>query len=622
MTKIRLPPRAARWALRAGAALLALYLSFVLVANIVLATHVIEKQVNAGTKDVEMHWGRAWTLWPGRMHVDDFVLRVDDANVQALLTIDHAVTGIDLLPLLRKRVNLHEPVAEGCRFWMRHRVTAIGDDNRVQVAAFPPIPGADPPLFDPVRLAQPAPPPDALWQIDIDGGEVYGDELWLQEFRYRGAFRGAGGFYFWPLVELTVRPITGSLLPGLFTIGEYEVSRDLAVDVQLSMARFEVPEVLGLDPVRGLDAHAVITAHAEDGKFLAMYRPLGLPSIDFERANVRAELDFHQRHFTEHTDATVTFQHVGVKQASIEIDGPLQVSAKGRGQGHVEVGADTAALDVRISSLPATRKTPWRLERASIRGDVFAEIDKPLEVTLGAARAVAIVPSLDWLTQLSGGDLHASGRLQSQLVATRDTKGQLTGSLDTTFEDTQLSAKSLAAAFGGTLKTSFVSSKDAKKTSFSNVALDLPIFTLRAGAISRTTWVRAKLTSATLSLEPTPTLQGEGDLETGDSSLFAVPIEDVGGVAAFAAKWLRGGQANLRGKLKVGGGGYAFDLDRGRVGQVEVLGFIQKVGAGPFGAFAVSTAGLSAGIRIDAGGVSVSPFAGAAWVHEQRTKAR
>lgn len=615
-------PRAARWSKIAVLVLLGLYALFVVAANVFLATHLIEKEINAGTKDIEMHWGRSWTIWPGRVHVNDFSLRVNDGNVQALLTIDHATTGIDLLPLIRKKVQLRGPVAEGARFWMRHRVTAITDENRAQVAAYPPIPGAEPPLFDPEQLAKPPPPPEELWQVRLEDGEAFGDEIWVQEFRYRGAFHGTGGFYLWPLVEFTLFPTQGSLLPGLFEIGEHQVSKDLSVDLQASLARFEVPKVLGLDPLRGLDAHLVIAASMENGKFTELYRPLGVPAIAFTGGKLRAEADFRDKRFTERTDVTLTLQNAKLREKAVVVEGPLQATVKGRPAGHLELGADTSALTVQFPSLSATAKTPWRIERTSVRADLFAEIDKPVNLSLGGIRGSVIVPSLDWVAQLSAGKLHASGKVQSQVNATRDPKGNLSGSIDTTIDETQITGQDLAMAFAGTLKTSFSSTPQAQTTTFSNLALDLPIFTLRGSRSSKTTWVKSKLKTATLATEPAFTLRGEGDLEAGDSSLFAVPVENEGGVAAFAAKWLKGGQANLRGNFLVGAGSYHANLERGRVGQIEVTGFLKKVGSGPFGAFAVSTSGLSAGIRIDAGGVSVSPLAGEAWVQEQRAKAK
>lgn len=608
-----------RWLTRGGIAAVGLWLFYVIVANITLATHVIEREINAGTEDVEIHFGRAWTLWPGRVRVNDFSLRVNDGNIQALLTIESAQTQLDLLPLLRKRVNLRNPVAHGAVFWMRNRVTAITAANKGQVEAFAPIPKAEPPLFDPVKLAKPPPPPDELWKIDLENGEAFGTELWIQEFRYRGAFHGTGGFYLWPLVEFTLRPTAGSLAPGLLTIAEQEVSRDVAVDTQLTLARFEVPKVMGLDPLRGLDAHALITMSMPNAKFLELYEPLGVPALAFDEGALRADLDFHQKHFTEATDLSLVFKHIEVRD-SVIVGGPLQLGAKGKPKGHLDVSADSLGLTVQIPSAKITGKNAWRIEKVSARGDAFLELDAAPSVTPEALRGTLEIPSLAFLSSAS---LHASGKLSTLVEAARNAKGAFAGSLDTTIDETQLSAKDLATAFAGTFKTSFATPPQAEfpfdGTTFSNVALDLPIVTLRAGSRSQTTWLKARLPAVTMQ---NTTFRGKVTLDVGNSALFAVPVAAQGAVEAFAAKWLRGGTANLQGAFVVGPDLYDFTLERGRVGSVDATGFFKRVNARPFGALLVSTSGIGAGIRIDAGGVSVSPLAGASWLQEQRAKAR
>ncbi len=612
-------PKVLRWLTRIALALVGLWVFYVVAANGVLASHIIEKEINAGTKDVEMHLGRSWTIWPGKVHVNDFSLRVNDGNIQALLTIEHATTGIDLLPLVGQKVNLHDPVATGAVFWMRNRVEAITPANKAQVEAYAPIPKAEPPIFDPVQLAKPPPPPDKLWQVRLEGGEAWGTELWIQEFRYRGAFHGTGGFYLWPLVEFTLFPTVGSLAAGLLTIGEHEVSQDVAVEAQLSLARFEVPKVMGLDPLRGLDAHVLVTATLPDSKFMALYKPLGVPNVGFTDGTLRVDADFHQKHFTENTDIEARFKNVDVRE-SVVLSGPLQAHAKGQPKGHLEVSADSLGLTLQIPKLEVTGKNAWRIEKVSVRGDAFVELDEKPALSLDALRGALVIPSLAFL---SSAALAASGKLTTSVQAARNAKGAVTGSIDTTIDETQLSATSLAGAFAGKLKTNFAMPPHAEfpfdGTTFGNVALDLPILTLRAGGISRSTWLKAKMSQVTLS---GGVFQGPVEIEAGDSAIFAVPVEDQGWIAAFAAKWLRGGRANLRGAFKVGAKSYDVTLERGRVGQVEATGFIKQVNQRPFGAVLVSTSGLSAGIQINAGGVSITPLAGAGWLQEQRGKAR
>lgn len=607
-------PRASRWALRVFAALAALYVLFVVVVNAVLASHVIERSINESTHDVEMHWGRAFMLWPGRVHVNDFVLRVDDANVQALLTIEHADTWLELLPLVHKRVVLHRPSAEGCRYWMRHRVAAITDENRAEVAAYPPIPGAEPPLFDPVRSAAPAPPSDQLWHIVITEGEAVGDEIWIQELRYRGAFHGHGGFDFWPLVAFSLYPTRGTLLPGQLELGEHTVSSDFALDLQLQLIAFEVPKVLGIEPLRGLTAHAAVSAHMPNGEFLRLYRGRDFPKVDFERAELRAELEFRDRHFTESSDLLATFRVLRVSTELGRAEGPLQVVAKGKPEGHLELGADSSGLALHV----AKPRMDLRLERSSVRADVRAELDASLSVGAASARGELVMPALDWIDHLTANAWRARGSARAELQANRDAQGIVTGSMQATFAESRVEHEGLGAAFVGSSRATV---RGGQTLVFSQLSLDLPVLTLREGATMRSSSLRATFHGATLAVDPFK-LQAPAEIEVGDSGLLAVPLEARGGLAAFASKWLRGGPANLRGKMALEPSRYAVDVDRGRIGLVEIHGFLQKVGAGPFGAFALSTSGVSAGVGINAGGATLHPLVGESWVHEQRAKTR
>ncbi|RYE75023.1 MAG: hypothetical protein EOO74_10685, partial [Myxococcales bacterium] len=265
---------------------------YVVTANVVLATHIVDRLVNANAPDVEMHVHSGWTIWPGRVHVKDVTILVNDTDLQAMLVVEEATANVTITSLIDKKLEIHGAQATGLKFWMRHRVSEITDDIRERVAAFAPIPGMEPPVFDPVKRAQPKPPKEKMWRFEIHDGAATGNEFWIQEFRYRGMLGGTGGFYFWPLAEMTLYPIQGFAAGGEVTVGDTLITKQLAVQVEATIGRFVMPDQKHVEQLRGLDGRGTISAVLEDGDIMKAYEPSGLPKTFLTDSRFDAELEF------------------------------------------------------------------------------------------------------------------------------------------------------------------------------------------------------------------------------------------------------------------------------------------------------------------------------------------
>lgn len=615
-------PRPVRWLVWVVVALVGWEVIYVVTANVVLATHLVDRMVNASAPDVEMHVNSGWTVWPGYVHVKDVTILVNDSDLQAMLYVEEATANVTLWSFLDRKLEIHGAHANGLKFWMRHRVAAITDDIRERVAAFAPIPGMEPPIFDPVKRALPKPPKEKMWRFEIHDGSAEGGEFWLQELHYVGPLRGTGGFYFWPLAEMTLYPIRGAADGGEVRIGDTTIARNVNVHVQASLGRFVMPDQKGLEQLRGLDGHATMSVDMADGDVMKAYEPSGLPKTWFTDGRFVAWLDFHDKHFTETTKTLFTGTLRSIPKAGISVQGPVQVTGIGKPDGMIEAGFDTAGMQVHLSSLKSTAKAPWKLAKTSLRAAVQLELDKPIVLTIAAMQGHLSIPDLDWVAQLTDGSLSAQGKIESDLAMKKNSKGDVVGTVETTLDDVRISAKSLATAVAGTVKTSFaakISSASAEQVSLGEVSLDLPQLTLRAGSRARTTWLKASLPSLHFVQKPSPLLQSEIQVELGDSSILALPVEEQGPFAELAAKWLFKGGASLRGALEASPPDWDFSLERGRVGLVDAKGFVGAHGPAKRGAFWVSAQGFSAGIRVEGDVASVSPLVGEGWLQEQRT---
>src|SRR5207247_893338 len=91
---------------------------------------------------------RAWSLWPGRVHVDGLRVLMQDRNVQFVLTIDHADVDVRLRELARRTFHATRVRGDGLSFRFRHRIQPEAADRPFVTALAPVPPFEDPPLYE------------------------------------------------------------------------------------------------------------------------------------------------------------------------------------------------------------------------------------------------------------------------------------------------------------------------------------------------------------------------------------------------------------------------------------------------------------------------------------------
>jgi hypothetical protein len=262
----------ARIAAIAGIALIALELLYVLVANLALSTGLVRKAINLYPDSMLVTHGRAYTVIPGRVHLSDFSMRMQDQNIQFHLTAAHVRVDVHLLALLGKKFHGDHVRCEGVSFRFVHRVQdAAGMESRL--AAYPPIPGlARPALF------QVPPPPqatqaeiDALWTVRLDDVEAGLRELWFLEHRWEGGGRATGRFELSPMRRLRVGPAELVLDGGELRAGPHVVSRSLRLRVGTTVESFDVQALSGMQVFRPISASVRIEAKDFSPSLLALY---------------------------------------------------------------------------------------------------------------------------------------------------------------------------------------------------------------------------------------------------------------------------------------------------------------------------------------------------------------
>jgi hypothetical protein len=248
----------------------ALELGYVLVANVVLKTGLIERFVNDEPQDLQVSFEKAWTIFPGRLHVQNFALRLQDENVQVWLRIPQARLRVKLGELLVRRFHVSDLKAEGLSFRIRGKISALESETR-RARAFPPIEGfSDPPLalYEPAEAGTGA----EKWTIEIEGVDAAIKELWLFEYRYLGEGRGTGGFRLKPTDRLRVDSSTVELAPGTLTLGEKTVvAGHVGGRVECRVDDFELRNYRGLHVFQRISGKGLLTAQLADTRFSDVY---------------------------------------------------------------------------------------------------------------------------------------------------------------------------------------------------------------------------------------------------------------------------------------------------------------------------------------------------------------
>jgi hypothetical protein len=196
-----------RRALRITAITLVAAWAFYLVGmNVLLRTGLLRHLLSEDPVSFLVDYSSAYSIIPGRVHVEDLRLRGRDSNVEWILTLDRCDFRFGLLDFAHRRFHAYHVRGDGLSMRVRQREPSFTAE---EVAALPPVPGfSDPPYSGP-----PSPPiSDAdyhLWSVwleDVDADHVR--EIWVDTMRYSGDLEVRGRWFFRPVRWLDVGPAT------------------------------------------------------------------------------------------------------------------------------------------------------------------------------------------------------------------------------------------------------------------------------------------------------------------------------------------------------------------------------------------------------------------------------
>ncbi|HSO38652.1 MAG TPA: hypothetical protein VLT33_39250, partial [Labilithrix sp.] len=375
-------------------AFLSAYLVFLVAMNVFLSTSLFGRALNGDPDTIFITFERGWSLWPGRVHARNLLIRSSDRGVQFVLRIERCDFTFAPLDLAREKTfHVTRVAGSGITFQARQRLPSPSATPEV-VASLPTIPG-----FERIPLPVPGPPDllerwdDAhwhLWSVRLEN--VVADdirEVWIDGMRWTGEAHITGGFYLKPIRQAQVDDIHLTLResrPGKVTVLQHVVVEPLAGTVDLNIAAFDPRTVALRELLHHVTLRTDVRGRVPDlaGWPASFTAPLALAgAAELRQVAVRVA-----------AGKLVSGSHVdlAVPNASVDVAGH-------RGTGALSFVADT----VEDAGAKLTFRLQARALAAARQAEVEAIVRAPLLEIAGDARALDLGEPL--------GDLHVTASL-------------------------------------------------------------------------------------------------------------------------------------------------------------------------------------------------------------------
>ncbi len=582
------------------------------------------------TNEINATFRRAWTVWPGQVHVRDLRITFQDHNLEWSLDMPRAKVSLRMMQLARRTFHATSVRGEGVVFRMRHRVQPE-DAKRPYVAALPPIEEFETPAVFEARVPEPPSTPEQeskLWTIHVEDVDVGVSEVWAQQFRYLGTGRAGGAFELRAGRSVWVNPGSLELEPGRLLAGDVPVARISGriacivdyFDVDLPQGREVFRHISSELHLRGRDVRLdAATLFIDPSSSIRVSSGAGSFELDasvqhgmIEPAS-KLSLDNDQVLLERPPFALELTRPVLKLAAGPEERGEARLSTSSISLQHRSrsgVGATAGSPSVALESAGLDTAAEWSLRRVELDAPEVevpnlswfqAELPDELKLERGSARA-----SLQLSGEPHGKGKGVKGGLE---VAVKSARGRL--------GHTPLSADLEARLNLGALDFKGREARGEATVHIRNGALRAESQAIHGW------WADVTLSSARLSAGHG--LEGGGvfkaRLRDGTPVLSMLAADDE--LPDWVPKVLPLNELQATGVV----------LHRCRVTEIRVVestggplqasGRILSAKAGTSGALLLrlrSAAPLSAGLSLGSGGDGVSPFAGDDWLDEQLSR--
>lgn len=596
---------------RVAAVLFCLELVYVGVGNAVLRSQAIQNAV-ASADGFALEFGRAYTLWPGHVHVRDLSLRVQDYNVQFEVAIARAELDIAITELPFKKFHITRLDAEGTRFLMRHKLISVGDDAE-RVAAYPKIKGfADPPYFVGVHAPaiSDAEADSDLWKIRIEHVQTTVSELWVMEYRYRGAGRAQGSFVVHPTRWVQVEPAALWLDGGSLTLGEHLVAAHVSGKISCDIPDMKVQEREGAAVLKDISAKVRLELKRGKLDFLQAYLARLGSARYGGNAEFQLDLAVSRGVIQPQSRVDVLAKPFELRHEFANLAGNLMLSVQRRSEPALELAVSAPHL---IASRKRAEPAPYiegLVGSLTINGADLTE-----DLALGAARVAVARAHADSLGWFAPPGMKLAGAADAGFELSRSVRDELSGSARVNLARGALETSDFGAV--GDVKGELAWTRGAQQDApfaVKKLRVQLTSLSLRTSS-KRSKVFDASIEGADVRLHSSSSASAVGTLHARVSDAEALlplvmgaPLTDITSTA------LNLKQLDAETSVKLSQRGVSLKVIEARSGNLRGRGYFEQEKSEPRGAFLLSSGPINVGVTLSDGATEVSPFVGSGWL--------
>ncbi|HEV3192913.1 MAG TPA: hypothetical protein VGY54_20545, partial [Polyangiaceae bacterium] len=295
-----------------GSLIASLAVLYLVGINVFLRTRLFRNAISADPVAFRVEYTSAYSLVPGRIHVEGLTIRGRDSSIEWILAVDKCDFRVAFTNLIHKRFHASHVRASGFTIRVRLRIPAA-DATPELVAALPPVPGfADPPYAG----AKPPPLTDAnynLWMVQLDDVDVeHVREIWIHTVRGQGDMRVRGRWVFRPLRWLEVGPASVDVTTLDVSMGSHPFATGLHGAIDATVHPFDLRKPQGLQVLDYVSTKTQLAGIAMTANVLRAI----LPSSDVTLTRAEGVLNAHL--LVDH-GALVSGTHVWTESADTEL---------------------------------------------------------------------------------------------------------------------------------------------------------------------------------------------------------------------------------------------------------------------------------------------------------------
>lgn len=221
-----------KWLLIVVAVLVAIY---VIAINSLLNISLGHRLMNSHPEVVQIRFSRAWSIWPGCVHVKDADISGQDSENQFWVTADRAQITFTPWGIRAKDVTGRKIHGENIMVHIRRRVVKMPSDKEMEKLA--PIKGFPTPL-------KPDAPDVRVIGVRLEDMKAqHVREIWVDGYRVVGDIDAEGGMYYKPRRAMAVYPSTILIKDAKVTTGEEAVVSKLHGLIDMLVEQIDLSEL-------------------------------------------------------------------------------------------------------------------------------------------------------------------------------------------------------------------------------------------------------------------------------------------------------------------------------------------------------------------------------------------